>query len=145
MQQLFGALIVMVVGVAGCAFYFFATNWILDAIYPAKGTDPVRAGANIRRASQIRPWLFLGPAILALGLYLVYPVFDSIRLSLHDRGGQNFVGTSNYAWMLNDPGFRESMRNNLMWLVVVPAAATGLGLLIAALTDRIWWGNIAKA
>lgn len=145
MQQLFGALIVMVLGVAGCALYFFATNWLLDTIYPAKGTDPVRAGANIRRASQIRPWLFLGPAILALGLYLVYPVFDSVRLSLHDRGGENFVGTANYAWMLNDPGFRESMRNNMLWLIVVPAAATGLGLLIAALTDRIWWGNIAKS
>ena len=145
MQQLFGAFLVMALGVAGCALYFFASNFILDTILPAKGTDPVRAGANIRRANTIRPWLFLGPAIIALGLYLVYPVFDSLRLSMHDRGGETFVGAANYTWMFGDSGFQESMRNNMLWLVVVPAMATGLGLIIAALTDRIWWGNIAKS
>jgi alpha-glucoside transport system permease protein len=145
MQQLFGALIVMALGVGGCALYFFASNWVLDAIFPSKGPDPRVAGENIRKANTIRPWLFLAPAFLALALYLIYPVFDSFRLSLHDRGGANFVGWSNYVWMFNDPGFRESMFNNMMWLIVVPAMATGLGLVIAALTDRIWWGNIAKS
>ena len=42
-------------------------------------------------------------------------------------------------------GFRQSMFNNLLWLVFVPAMSTFFGLVIAALTDRIWWGNIAKS
>jgi alpha-glucoside transport system permease protein len=47
--------------------------------------------------------------------------------------------------MVNNPGFRESMFNNMLWLLFVPALSTFLGLVIAALTDRIWWGNIAKS
>jgi alpha-glucoside transport system permease protein len=145
MQQLLYAAFTMVAGVAGCAIYFFSSNFILDMIFPSKGTDTAKAGRNIRRANLIRPWLFLGPALLALGLYLVYPVFDSIRLSFMNRSGTEFVGVSNYTWMFNDAQFRESIINNFLWLLVVPAAATFFGLVIAVLTDRIWWGNIAKS
>ncbi len=77
-------------------------------------------------------------------IYLIYPVIMSVWFSLHDRAGQNFVGASNYVWMLNDGEFRQSIFNNFLWLLVVPALATFFGLVIAALTDRIWWGNIAK-
>lgn len=145
MEQLFGALLTMVIGVLGCAGYFLGSNMLLEAALPSKGGDPATVSANINRAAQIRPWLFLGPALFALGLYLVYPVIESLRLSLHDRFGDNFVGLSNYGWMVNNPGFRESMFNNMMWLIVVPTLATAFGLVIAALTDRIWWGNFAKS
>ena len=145
MEQLLWALLTVAIGVAGCAAYFYLSNFLLDLALPARGPDPVRAGRNINRANLIRPWLFLAPAILALTVYLVYPVIESVWLSLYDRTGQNFVGLSNYVWMVNDPGFRESMFNNLLWLLVVPAAATAFGLAAAALTDRIWWGNIAKS
>jgi alpha-glucoside transport system permease protein len=145
MEQLGSALITVAIGVAGCAAYFFGSNLLLDTIYPARGKEPAVAARNMRRANAIRPWLFLFPAFFALGLYLVYPVIESVRLSLHNRFGNEFVGLSNYAWMLNDPGFRESMFNNMLWLVFVPAMSTFLGLIVAALTDRIWWGNIAKS
>ncbi len=146
MAQLFYALITMIIGVAGCVAYFFGTNWLLDRIFPGTGADltAAQASANINRANAIRPWLFLGPALFLLAAYLVYPVFDSLRLSLLDNDGNTFVGLKNYVWMVNDPLFRESMFNNLLWLVVVPTLATFFGLVIAALTDRIWWGNIAK-
>ncbi len=81
MQQLLYAILTMVAGVIGCAIYFIGSNFILDTIFPAKGTDTAKAARNMRRAAMIRPWLFLGPALIALTLYLVYPVFDSIRLS----------------------------------------------------------------
>lgn len=145
MQQLIYAVVTMVAGVIGCAIYFYGSNLILDLIFPAKGSDSARAARNMRRAAMIRPWLFLGPALLALFLYLVYPVFDSIRLSLMDRSGTSFVGLANYRWMFGDAQFRESIFNNFLWLLVVPAAATFFGLIIAVLTDRIWWGNIAKS
>jgi alpha-glucoside transport system permease protein len=145
MEQLAGALVTVVIGVLGCAAYFFGSNFLLDAAFPSRGRDPLTAARNMRRANAIRPWLFLGPALLVLGIYLVYPVFESLRLSLHDRSGRNFVGLSNYVWMVNNPGFRESMFNNMLWLLFVPALSTFLGLVIAALTDRIWWGNIAKS
>jgi alpha-glucoside transport system permease protein len=144
MQQLFNALFTVVVGVVGALFYFWAVNKILDLIWPPRGAALVSA-RNQRIAATIRPWLFLGPALLALGLYLVYPVFDSLRLSFFNRTGTVFVGWSNYAWALNDGEFRQAIQNNLFWLVVVPAMSTVFGLVIAFLTDRIWWGNIAKS
>jgi alpha-glucoside transport system permease protein len=47
--------------------------------------------------------------------------------------------------MVSEPKFWEAMRNNMLWLIVVPAASTAFGLLAAQLTDRIKWGNIAKS
>jgi len=132
----------IVIGVVGCIFYFFMSNIVLDSICPPRGPD---AGRNILRAGLIRPWLFLMPAILLLAVYLVYPVFVSVWLSFHDATGTNFVGAKNYIWLVNDVKFRESLWNNFMWLLVVPAGATLFGLLAAALTDRIRWGNFAKA
>ena len=144
-QQLISALITIVIGVGACAIYFYGSNWLLDRIFPFKAADGPTAVRNERRANAIRPWLFLLPAILALGLYLVYPVFYSLWLSFLDRAGERFVGFDNYSWLFADAGFRESMWNNFLWLLVVPALSTAFGLLIAVLTDRIWWGNIAKA
>lgn len=137
-------LMTIVFGVAGCVGYFYFSNQILDrVIFPAKGP---RAGHNITRANMVRPWLFLAPAIFALGLYLAYPVVETLRLSFVDRTQDNaFVGFDNYVQMFGERKFWEAMRNNLLWLIVVPAASTAFGLLAAQLTDRIRWGNIAKS
>lgn len=142
MEQLLGALASMAAGVGACVLYFWGGNALLDLIFPARG---VNAGENIRRASMIRPWLFLGPAIALLTVYLIYPVFNSIVLSFYGPSAETYVGLSNYTWLLSDPGFHESMRNNLLWLIVVPAASTFFGLIAATLTDNIRWGNVAKS
>ncbi len=136
------AIVTMVIGVAACAGYFYGTNALLDRIYPDSGEN---AASNISRANAIRPWLFLAPAMLILGLYLVYPLFNSLVLSFYDARGENWVGLDNYIWMIGDDKFLESLFNNAMWLIIVPAAATFFGLVAAGLTDRIWWGNIAKS
>ena len=137
-------LVTIVVGVGGCLGYFYLSNLFLDKVlFPARGPN---AGRNINRANMVRPWLFLGPAIVALGLYLGYPVFETLRLSLTDRSQDDaFVGLANYQQMFAEPKFWEAMRNNMLWLIVVPAASTAFGLLAAQLTDRIKWGSIAKS
>ena len=137
-------LITIAAGVSGCLLYFWGSNQVLDrVIFPAKGPN---AGQNINRANMVRPWLFLFPAIFALGLYLAYPVFETLRLSLTDRDADDaFVGLANYNQMFSEPKFWEAMRNNMLWLIVVPAASTAFGLLAAQLTDRIKWGAAAKS
>ena len=47
--------------------------------------------------------------------------------------------------MFGEPKFWEAMRNNMLWLIVVPAMSTAFGLLAAQLTDRIKWGPVAKS
>ncbi|MXQ06905.1 sugar ABC transporter permease [Alphaproteobacteria bacterium GH1-50] len=137
-------LLTIVIGVGGCIGYFYFSNEFLDKVlFPAKGPN---AGRNINRANQIRPWLFLFPAMFALGLYLAYPVFETLRLSLTDRSqGGAFVGMANYNQMFAEDKFWEAIRNNMLWLIVVPAASTAFGLLAAQLTDRIGWGSVAKS
>jgi alpha-glucoside transport system permease protein len=143
MNPMVQGLVTIVVGVGGCVGYFYAANMVLDRVlYPASGPN---AGANINKANRIRPWLFLLPAILALGLYLVYPVIGSFYRSLFDRSGFNFIGLGNYGALLDDAEFRMSLRNNFLWILVVPAMSTFFGLLAAQLTDRLSWGNIAKS
>ena len=139
-------IVTIVIGVSACVAYFYGSNWILDRfIFPARGPN---AGRNINRANMVRPWLFLAPALIALGLYLVYPVIETLRLSLTERlpgGGYGWVGLENYEKMVAEGKFWEAMRNNMLWLLVVPAASTAFGLLAAQLTDRIRWGNLAKS
>jgi alpha-glucoside transport system permease protein len=144
-EQLLSALVTIVIGVGGALVYFFGSNLILDRIFPANAPDLAVASRNMRVAGMVRPWLFLGPALLSLGVYLVYPLFASIIYSFHGRDGVEFVGLDNYRWLFSDREFRESIFNNILWLIVVPTFATLFGLIIAALTDRIWWGNIAKS
>jgi len=145
MDQAFLALATILIGVGGCIGYFWASNLVLDkVVFPARGPA---AGRNISRANMVRPWLFLLPALLALGLYLAYPVFATAWLSLNRNvaGELVFVGFDNYRSMFAEEQFRESLRNNMLWLIVVPAMATATGLLAAQLTDRISWGNLAKS
>jgi len=144
MNPAFQGLMTIIIGVGGCIGYFYFSNQFLDKVlYPAKGP---KAGHNINRANQIRPWLFLFPAMFALGLYLAYPVFATLWYSVTDRDqGGAFVGLANYRQMADDPKFWEALKNNMLWLLIVPAASTAFGLLAAQLTDRIWWGSFAKS
>lgn len=139
-------LITIIVGVGGCVGYFYFSNLLLDKVFcPPTGKH---AGRNINRAGMIRPWLFVLPAIIALSIYLAYPVFETFRLSLMERvagGGYKFVGLQNYQSLGADPKFWEALQNNMLWLIVVPAASTAFGLLAAQLSDRIRWGNLAKS
>lgn len=100
------------------------------------------AGAG--RMARLRPWLFLAPALAVLGLCLVYPLAATVWLSLHDRSAERFVGGANFAWLVHDPAARAAAVNTVLWLVVVPAVSTLLGLIAAALTNRIGWGAVAR-
>jgi alpha-glucoside transport system permease protein len=143
--QILSAILVIIVGVGGCVAYFWGANKIVDIIFPSRGVSGGAAIDNLRRQGVIRPWLFIGPALILLTVYLIYPVISTLILSFHDKAGQNFVGFNNYAWAFSDREFQNSIINNLWWLIVVPAACTFLGLIIAVLTDKIWWGTIAKS
>ncbi len=142
--QVFGALLAIILGVGGSILFFAGTNWMLDTALP----DSTRNGAYHSREKQrsaIRPWLFVGPALFLLGVYLVYPVYETLRLSLFDRTGNVFVGLSNYIWAFRDPEFLQSIGNNILWLIIVPAMSTAMGLIVAVLADRVSWGTLAKS
>lgn len=145
-EQIVGAVIAVGIALAACFAYFWGSNWLLDKFLATNTNMPVEAVTrrDLRRSS-IRPWLFILPALLFLVLYLVYPVIETVRLSLFDKYAQEFVGLENYSWALTDSGFWQAAVNNLGWLIIVPLFSTALGLIIATLADRLWWGGIAKS
>lgn len=102
----------------------------------------LRSGA-VRNRSRLRQWLligsFLGPALLALGALVVYPIVYTVIRSFFDRSGSAFVGWQNYVTMFTNDTTFTAIRNNLVWVVVAPVTVTIIGLLLAVLVDKIGW------
>src|SRR6202012_4402196 len=77
-----------------------------------------------------------------------YPfIYTVIRSFFHDSptGNPNgFAGLSNYGKIFSDPDAFRSLKNNLVWVIIVPAVATMLGLMFAVLTERIRWAAAFK-
>ena len=145
MERLLNALVAIVFGVGVMALYFYGSNWLLDRLLPDRGLVDGVFVSREKQRERIRPWLFVGPALVILGIYLVYPAVQTLFLSFFDSNGDIFVGLKNYERAFGDSRFLESIRNNILWLIVVPTFSVVFGLLIAVLADRVSWGNIAKS
>ena len=141
-DQVIQTITAVLVSIAFCLLYFAGSNFVLDKIVQLPLGS--KNGREIFR-SNVRPWLFIAPALLLLGTYLVYPLFETFRLSFYDATGEQFVGLANFRWVFADQNFLLTIRNNFLWLLVVPAAATAFGLVVAVLADRVWWGGFAKS
>ncbi len=83
------------------------------------------------------PWLYLGPALLILTAYLVYPTVETLRLSFYDARGEIFVGLENYRWVFTARAMRIAFRNNLLWILVFTSVTVSLGLVLAVMADRV--------
>lgn len=108
-------------------------------------TERIAAHTSKRAARVLRPWFWILPAISLLVIFLVYPVVNTIILSLMDARSEHFVGLKNYLYIFSDSGMLIVLRNNLLWLVFFTAICLILGLLIAVLSDRVKYESVAKA
>ena len=79
---------------------------------------------------------FLGPALLLLTIGLVIPAIRTTILSFQNGQSTGWVGPDNYTWMFSQTEALHVLRNTLIWLLLVPTVATGIGLLYAILIDR---------
>jgi alpha-glucoside transport system permease protein len=89
--------------------------------------------------------LFLAPALIILGALVVYPILATILASFQDRTGSEFVGADNYKELLTNHRTLVAIRNSVVWVVVVPATMTALGLVFAVLSERISFQRAFKA
>lgn len=118
---------------------------IVVPVAPESGVGsrkPPRSSARSRRV-----WIaltFLAPALILLGVLVAYPVVYSVWRSLYDAAAQNFLGLSNYVTMFTDPATFTAIRNNVIWVLVVPISCTILGLIFAVLLDKINWSIAFK-
>lgn len=98
-----------------------------------RGTGAGAAG----RARRTMALLFLAPALVILGALVVYPIFATVVASFQDRTGSRFVGLDNYEELLTNRRTLLTIRNSLVWVAVVPAAMTAIGLVFAVLSERV--------
>ncbi len=94
---------------------------------------------------SVRPWIWVGPALVFVGLFLVYPVFGTIYRSLYDRHGGGFVGLANYVNVLSDSTVWIAIRDNVYWLVFYTILALLFGLILAVLSDRVPYETPVKS
>lgn len=93
----------------------------------------------------LRPWLWLGPALAFLLVFLVYPSVRTVQLSFLGPDSTGFVALTNYRSVFTSADTLLAMRNNLLWLVVFTGLSVGFGLLAAVLADRVPYEPLAKA
>jgi alpha-glucoside transport system permease protein len=105
-------------------------------------------GARTERTGWPTVLLFLGPAIVLILIFLVYPVISTLRMSV-DRGlgGEfsRFVGLDNYATLFSTPSFVGSIVNNILWMVFYTGFVILFGLIIAVVAMRVRYESIIKA
>ena len=98
-----------------------------------------------RWARGLRPWLWLAPALTFLGVFLVYPTIATIIRSFQNRRGNAFVGLDNYQWFFSQDDTLISLRNNVLWVILLPLLVVALGLLVAVLVDRVRYESTVKS
>lgn len=122
--------VALLVGVVGVFVAYWAMDTAVDWL-PANWRETVR------------PYVFIGPAIIALGIFLVYPVFNTIYLAFRNARGDGWVGLENFEFVFTDDSMLRAIRNSLGWIVIVPLVAVTIGLVFATLADRLRRGEAA--
>jgi len=93
----------------------------------ARGPSP-----TVRRQRRAA-FLFLAPACVMVAVYVVWPIFSTLRLSFYQWDGMSpasFVGLANYAELFQAPTFYTALRNNMVWLLLF-LLAPPMGLAVA--------------
>ena len=89
-----------------------------------------------------KAWLYLLPAMLFLGLFMVYPLIDVLIYSLeegYNSASQSYfgVGLYNYAYVLRDPYFLQAVKNTFLLVIITVPLSTGFALLISLALSSI--------
>jgi alpha-glucoside transport system permease protein len=118
------ALISIVAGVGGALVLYYLLNKLAERL-PGAWED------------RIKPYVYILPAVAAIGLFLIYPAYQTIVYSFANRTSTEWVGLDNYRQLLTSEAFLQTLFNTLLWIVIVPTATVILGLAVAVLADRL--------
>lgn len=117
-------LVAIVAGVGGAAVLFWFLNMLVEGL-------PQRLSLNLM------PYVYLAPGFSLMALMLLYPTILTIVYSFQNKDRTAWAGFDNYTNIFGDTEFRNSLLNNLLWLLVVPAVTVALGIIVAVLADKL--------
>jgi alpha-glucoside transport system permease protein len=111
---------------------------------PPRAAPPPDAPAG---ESRWRTYLvaaaFLAPAAVLLGVWIIYPAIRTIVRSFFDEG-DHFVWFANFKELFTSDVLLTAIKNNALWVAIVPAFVTAIGLIFAVLTERVRWSVAFK-
>ena len=116
--------VAIVVGVGGVFLLYWAMNRVVDLL-----PERYREG--------VRPYIFVGPALVILAVFLVYPVLNTILTSFKDARGESFVGLDNFQFVFTDESMLRAIRNTFGWIVIVQLFGVAIGLAFSTVADRL--------
>ena len=92
--------------------------------------------------NNLKAWLYLLPAVLFLGFFLVYPLIDVLIYSFEE--GYNYasqtyfgVGSYNFSYVLHDPYFLQALKNTFILVIITVPVSTALSMLISVALSSI--------
>ncbi len=136
MGNVISGLTAIVLGVGGVLVLFWGLNYLVERM-------------SKKQEELLKPYVFIGPALLVVGVFLLYPsivtFIDSFRTNI---GTADEAWTlENYQFLFTDATLRDSFINNFIWILLVPAGAVAIGLLVAVLADRLapTWEKVSKS
>jgi len=100
-----------------------------------------------KQRPRVRPWFWVGPALVFVTAFLVLPALGTVVTSFQDHDG-NFIGLLNYQRQLGDfptGGAWIAIRNNVYWLILYTLFVLFFGLILAVLFDRVRYESIVKS
>ncbi len=124
MIKLLNAALAVVAGVGGVLLIFFLLNLLVERL-------------PRRWEQRLKPYVFVGPAVIFVGLFLVFPTVQTVIYSFANEDSTAWVGLANYTDLFTDDNFLAALRNNALWILIVPAASVVAGLLVAVLADKL--------
>src|SRR6478735_8691810 len=114
----------IIVGVGGAALLFYFLNMFVE-------------GLPRRLSEGAIPYAFVLPGLFFVALMLIYPTFQTINYSFANSDSTAYVGLQNYKTIFGSSEFWQSVVNNVLWLLVVPAVVVGFGVIVAVLADKL--------
>lgn len=100
--------------------------------------------AKLFEDDRFMKWLLIGPLVVFLLAFMVYPTLYSLYMSFTDyvmKGDPNFVGLDNYRWVLSDKAFWEALGRTVYVLVLCIAIELVVGMALALLLNRNFRGQ----
>ena len=94
--------------------------------------------------NNLKAWLYLLPAVLFLGVFMVYPLVDVFVYSFEEgfnSSSQTYsgIGIFNYSYILRDPYFLQALKNTFILVMITVPVSTGLALLISVGLSSVKW------
>jgi alpha-glucoside transport system permease protein len=98
-----------------------------------------------RASEPLTAIAFIGPALAMLAFGLLYPGALTVKQSFQNADSTTFVGLDNYLLLFQEPEYQRVLINTFIWVLLVPFAATLIGLVYAVLVDRTRTESLSKA